>query len=71
MKCVPLEKKYLVASVRVESAEITTMEILDESSKGAIKTAVFRLSTDDFEALGSPNVRSKLKITLEVEKPSQ
>lgn len=69
----PLEKKYVIAAARAESKDITVLEILDESSipeKGYVKTAVLRLGTEEYEALGEPAVRKKLKITIEVEKPS-
>lgn len=69
-----LEKKYLIAAVRLESKEIVAIEIVDESSIAPLlKTAIFRLGVNDFEALGLPTVTTKgekLKVTIEVEKPS-
>jgi len=71
----PLEKKYIITAVRVESSNIIILETLDKSStpeKGFIKTAVFRLGTEDkeYEALGEPSVRKTLKVTIEVETPT-
>jgi len=69
----PLEKKYIIVGVRSESKEVVAMEILDESSVApVIKTAVFRLGTEDYKALGRPtvNANEKLKVVLEVERSS-
>lgn len=71
MNFLPLEKKYLIVAVRVESPEITLLESLDEASvPPIIKTAVFRLGREEYTALGEPAVRKKLKATIEVEEPS-
>jgi len=67
----PLEKKYIIATVRLESKDIVSVEMLDESSQPPIvKTAVFRFGIDEFEALEKPTVRQKVKVTIEVEKPT-
>lgn len=61
-----MEKTYLVVATRAESKDIISLELLDESSvPPIIKTAVFRLGKDEFEALGAPNVIHKIKVTLE------
>lgn len=69
-----MEKKYLIASVRAESKDIIVMEIVDISSTPPIvKTGILRLGVDDYQALGRPTVGEsgeKLKVTIEVEKPS-
>jgi len=69
----PLEKKYVIVAVRLESKELVSIELLDESSAPpTVKTAIFRLGIDDFQALGLPTVTTKgekLKVTIEVEKP--
>lgn len=64
-----LEKKYVIVGARLESKDIVSLEILDESSQSPlVKTAVFRLGTDDYEKLGSPTVRTKLSVVVDVTK---
>jgi len=61
-----LEKKYVVATARLESKEIVSLEALDEGSTPQfVRTVVFRLGKDEYDALGKPPVGSKLKLTVE------
>jgi len=67
-----MDKKYVVAAVRAESKDIILMEIIDESSQGPIlKTAALRLGTDEYEKLGEPTVRKKIKVHVEMEKAEE
>jgi len=65
----PLEKKYLIATVRAESKEIVSLEIVDESSQPPVlKTAVLRISTEDYAKLGYPTpAKNKINVKIEVE----
>jgi len=68
-----LEKKYVIVSTRSEGPDITILETLDETSKppNIVKMATFRLGTDEYEQLGEPPTRRKLKVTIEVEKKEE
>jgi len=63
----PLEKVYVLATARLESKDVVSLEILDQTSQPPIvKTAVFRIGTDEYAELGKPTVGSKLKVTVSV-----
>lgn len=65
MKQLTYQKPYVVASTRLESKEIVSLELLDESSvPTAVKTCLLRISVADYENLGAPTVGSKLEVTL-------
>jgi len=67
-----LEKNYVIVTVRLESKEVVSMEMLDEASAPpTVKTVVFRMGKDEYEALGNPPVSEKIKVVLEVAKPIQ
>jgi len=62
-----MEKTYVIVTVRLESKEIVSIEMLDEASEPpTVKTVVFRMGKDEYEALGSPPVGEKTKVALEV-----
>jgi len=61
-----LTKTYVVVNVRRESKDMMVMELLDESSTPPnIKTAVFRMGVDDYQALGYPNPATT-KVTIAI-----
>lgn len=64
-----MEKTYILVNARLESKEIVSLELLDESSQpSTVRTAVFRLAKEDYEALGKPSVGEKFSIKVEVAK---
>ena len=67
-----MEKTYVVVTVRLESKDIISVEMLDQdSAPPTVKTVVFRMGKDEYEALGNPPVSEKIKVVLEVAKPIQ
>jgi len=60
-----MDKVYVIVSVRSESKDIISLELLDESSQPpVIKTAFFRLSPEEYKELGEPVVQKKIKISM-------
>lgn len=61
-----VEKVCIVVGVRVESKEVVSMELLDETSAPPVaETITMRLRTEKYEQLGAPAANRKLKVTIE------
>lgn len=61
-----LTKKYLVTTVRLESAQTVSLELLDETSKPPnIRTVILRLTKEEYTRLELPHVGQRLNLTIE------
>lgn len=64
-----VEKKYVIASVRLESKEIVSIELVDVASQTpVVETAFLRLKSEAYGALGKPTVGERLNVSFDVEK---